>query len=315
MSAKRVTVFGGSGFIGRYVVKRLAAAGWRVAVPVRRIEQAKFLKPMGAVGQIVPVATSVSDPDSVAAAVNGADVVINLVGILHESGQQGFDAIHQQGAMHVARAAEAAGVERLIQISAIGADNESKSAYARSKAAGELAAKEAFPEVTILRPSVVFGPEDNFLNMFAWMASISPCLPLIGGGETRFQPIYVGDVADAVMSAIQRDDAKGKTYELGGPTVYSFRELIEFLLKEIRRKRLLVPIPFGIARIKAAVLELLPKPLLTRDQVTMLESDNVVAPGAATLAHLGVTPTALEIVAPSYLERYRPGGRFNPQQA
>ena len=316
MAMRTVTVFGGSGFLGRYVVRQLARDGWVIRVAVRDPKRAQYLKPMGVVGQVVPMATRLQDEASVARAVEGADAVINLVGILYESGKQSFDAVHHQGAKRIAKAAKAAGVKQLVQISAIGASAKSASDYARSKAAGEQAVRKAFKEAVILRPSIIFGPEDGFFNRFAAMARLSPALPLIGGGETRFQPVYVTDVADAVAAVLARPEAEGQTYELGGPKVYSFKELMQLLLKTIGRRRLLLPLPFSIARVQAAVLELvtlLPAPVappLTRDQVTLLESDNIVGKKARTLADLGIEPRSAEVIIPTYLDRYRPGGRF-----
>ena len=312
MSDRVVTVFGGSGFIGRYVVQRLARTGVRVNVAVRHVERAKFLKTMGNVGQITPVACDITAAASVARAVQGADAVVNLVGILYPSGHgHGFDAVHHQAAGAIAEAAKAAGARALVQISAIGADAESDSAYARSKAAGEAAVRAAFPEATILRPSIVFGPEDSFFNRFAAMARLSPALPLIGGGHTLFQPVYVGDVADAVLRALSDPGTQGKTYELGGPKTYSFKALMELMLATIGRRRLLVPVPFGIAEIQGAVLQLLPVPPLTRDQVALLKRDNVVAEGALTLADLGIEPTTLEVILPAYMERFRRDGHYS----
>ncbi len=309
--ARVVTVFGGSGFIGRYVVRRLACAGARVNVVVRDVEGAKFLKPMGDVGQIALMRGSVADPASVGLAVAGADSVVNLVGILYERGRQRFEALHHQGARRIAEAARAAGVARLVQVSAIGAEPGSTPLYARTKAEGEAAVRAVFAEATILRPSIVFGPEDDFFNRFAAMARLLPALPLIGGGRTRFQPVYVDDVARAIVDALDAPGAAGKTYELGGPRIYSFRELMQLMLREIGRKRLLVPVPFWAARIQAAFLELLPVPPLTRDQVRMLERDTVVAPGALGLAELGIQPTAAELILPTYLSRFRPRGRLD----
>lgn len=305
-----VTVFGGSGFVGRYVVRELAKAGLRIRVAVRHPDRAQFLKPMGAVGQIAPVLANVRDDASVAAAVAGADVVINLVGILAEHGRQRFDAVHADAAGRIGRAAAAAGARRLIQISAIGADPDARAAYARSKAAGEAAARAAFPGATVLRPSIVFGPEDDFFNRFAAMAKIAPALPLVDGGRTRFQPVYVDDVADAVMAALRTEASVGKTYELGGPRVYTFRALMEFLLRTIGRRRLLVPLPACALWPQALVAELLPKPPLTRDQLLLLKRDNVVADGALGLADLGITATSIEAIVPTYLRRYRRGGDF-----
>lgn len=301
------TVFGGSGFIGRYVVKRLAAAGHIVRVAVRDPEAALFLKPMGSVGQIVPLYAPVTSEQDVAASLAGADNAINLVGILAERRKGGFQAVHADGAARIARLAAAAGVQRLVHVSAIGAAADSPSEYARSKAAGEEGVRAAFPAATILRPSVVFGAEDNFLNRFGAMAAISPFLPLIHG-ETKFQPVYVGDVADAVMAALTREDAQGRLYELGGPRVWRFEELLRYVLAQTHRDRRLVRLPGALVRLQAWVMEKLPNPPLTRDQLLLLGRDNVVAPGAAGLADLGILPEPLEAVAPSYLARYRPGG-------
>ncbi|WP_374380357.1 complex I NDUFA9 subunit family protein [Dongia sp.] len=311
MSQGLVTVFGGSGFIGRYVVQRLARAGWQVRIAVRRPDEALFLKTAGDVGQVTPIAANIRDDTSVAAAVAGADAVVNLVGILAEGGPQRFDTVQAKGAARIAAAAKAAGAKRLIQISAIGANPQSEARYARSKAEGEEAAKRAFPDVTILRPSIVFGPEDDFFNRFARMALMSPALPLIGGGHTKFQPVYVGDLAAAVERTLGDPATMGKTYELGGPRTYTFRALMEMLLKGIGRCRLLVPLPFAIATIKAAFLQLLPVKLLTVDQVRLLRHDNVVGANAAGFKELGLIPTPLESILPTYLDQYRPSGFYN----
>ena len=308
------TVFGGSGFIGRYVVKRLAEAGFIVRVAVRDPEAALFLKPMGGVGQVVPMACDVTKPALVAAAVAGAEVVVSLVGILFESRANSFAATQAEAPGTIARAAAAAGVRRLVHVSALGADAASDSLYARSKAEGEQAVLAAFPAATILRPSLVFGPEDGFFNRFAAMAGLSPVLPLVGGGQTRFQPVYVGDVADAVMAALARDEAMGRTYELGGPKTYTFRELMEFILATIGRRRHLVPLPWGLAMLQGRLGEFLPTPPITRDQVRLLRRDSVVAAGAPGLAELGIAPHAIEAIVPSYLARYRQPGR-RPRQA
>ena len=310
MARGLVTVFGGSGFIGRYVVRNLARAGWQVRVAVRRPDEALFLKTAGDVGQVTPVAANIRDDASVAAACVGADAVVNLVGILYEGGRQKFDAVQAEGAGRVARAAKVAGARRFVQISAIGADANSDSGYARSKAAGEAKVAMAFPGATILRPSIVFGPEDNFFNRFAKMAMLSPALPLIGGGNTRFQPVYVGDVAAAVAKAIEDAGTAGNTYELAGPRAYTFRELLRLMLNEIGRCRLLVPLPFALAMLKATFLQLLPMPLLTVDQVKLLKRDNV-ASGKPGLKELGISPTAVEVVIPTYLDRYRPRGHYS----
>ncbi|MDH3472563.1 MAG: complex I NDUFA9 subunit family protein [Rhodospirillales bacterium] len=314
MATRVVTVFGGSGFIGRYVVERLARQGWLVRAAVRRPSRAQFLKPLGDVGQVVPLRAPLQDEAAVRDAVAGADAVINLVGLLFEKGRQSFEAVHFQGAKRVAEAAAAAGVRHFVQISAIGADIHAEAEYARSKGAAEQAVRKAFPDAVVVRPSIVFGPEDGFFNLFATLARLSWVLPLIGGGKTRFQPVYVGDVADAILRTLTDPDCAGKTYELGGPRVYTFKELLELLLVQIRRRRLLVPLPFWAAELEAAVLELLPVPLLTRDQVKLLKHDNVVGRGALTLADLGIAPTAVELIVPTYLDRYRPGGRFNRRQ-
>ena len=311
MGYRRVAVIGASGFIGRYVVKRLAARGAVIAAIVRDVEAAKFLQPMGDVGQITRLAANILDEPRLSAAIAGADAVVNLVGILYESGRQRFEAIHHAAPARLGALAKAAGVKRLVHISAIGADPASPSAYGRSKAAGEQALATNFPEAVILRPSIVFGPEDHFFNRFAALAQVLPALPLIGGGRTRFQPVYVGDVADAVLAALDEPATSGRTYELGGPRIYTFKALMEFILAETRRKRLLVPLPFALARLQAAFLECLPTPPLTRDQVRSLERDNVVAPGARTLSDLGITASAVEAIVPPYLERYRRGGWFN----
>jgi NADH dehydrogenase len=318
MAAGVVTIFGGAGFIGRYVVQRLAKRGWLIRVAVRYPDEALFLKPMGAVGQITPVAANIRSDGSVAAAVAGADAVVNLVGVLLDRGKQTFNAIHAEGAGRVARAARAAGAGIFVQMSAIGASPDSGANYARSKAAGEAAVRAAIPQASVVRPSIVIGPEDDFFNRFAAMARLSPVLPLIGGGHTRFQPVYVGDVADAVVELIENPESASKTYELGGPRVYSFKELLELLLREIGRRRILLPLPVPVALMQALAFELVDKltlqcllpPPLTRDQVRSLSDDNVVAPNALGLGDLGIRPTPIETIIPAYLARYRPGGRF-----
>jgi NADH dehydrogenase len=283
-----------------------------VRVAVRDPVAAAFLKPMGNVGQVVIMKADLSEEASVAAAIDGVEAAINLVGILYERGRQQFASVHDEGAARLARLAAASGVGRLIHVSAIGADADSPAIYARTKAAGEKAVRAAFPEATIVRPSVVFGPEDGFFNRFAAMAMFSPALPLIGGGQTRFQPVYVGDVAEAIVRTLDDPAAIGQTFELGGPKIYSFRQLMELLLAQIRRHRCLINLPFAVADIQAALLERLPVPPLTRDQVRLLRRDNVVSPGAKGLGDLGIVPTAVETVIPSYLEIYRRGGRFRP---
>ena len=311
MAAKVATVFGGSGFIGRYLVQRLARAGWQIRLPARRPDAALFLKPLGDVGQIVPMAANIRDETSVRRAVEGASLAVNLIGILTERGRQSFDAVHREGAERIARSAAALGAEGLLHVSALGADPQSPSAYARSKAAGEAAVRAAFPDAIIFRPSIVFGPEDDFFNRFARMARLLPALPLIGGGRTRFQPVYVGDVADAMSAALAEQKWVGQIFELGGPQTYSFRELMEVLLDKIDRKRLLVPIPFPIAALQGALLGFLPNPPLTRDQVRLLKRDNVVSGLFPGLIELGVRPTAIEAVIPSYLDRFRRGGWYS----
>jgi uncharacterized protein YbjT (DUF2867 family) len=310
MRIRRTAVLGGSGFIGRYIVQRLAARGDVIPVGCRHAEEAKFLKPLGNVGQIATLNLAIGDGELLPAFLAGNDALVNCVGILRESGSQTFERVHHTGPARLARLAREAGIERFVHISAIGADPRSPSAYARTKAAGEAAVRDAFPTVTILRPSVVFGPEDQFFNRFAAMATISPVLPVIGGGHTRFQPVYVGDVADAVLKCLDDPVTAGRTYELGGPKVYTFRELIELLLGEIRRKRVVVDLPFGLAAFEARLMSILPTPPLTPDQVELLKRDNVVSSGAMTLAALGITPTAVEGILPTYLDRFRRGGWY-----
>jgi NADH dehydrogenase len=302
------TVFGGSGFIGRHVVQRLARQGYVVRAAVRDTEAALLLKPMGAVGQIVLLRAPVTSPEAVARAVEGAEVVVNLAGILAESRPGDFGRVMGEGAGCVARAAAAAGATGLVHLSAIGADAASPSAYGRAKAAGEAAVLAAFPAATILRPSVVFGPEDKFFNRFGAMARMLPFMPVIAGA-TRLQPVYVGDVADAVMAALARPEAAGRIFELGGPRALSFRDLLAWILQVTGRHRPLVALPARLARMQARVLERLPGKLLTRDQLLMLTRDNVVAADAAGLAELGIVPTPMDMVVPAYLCRFRPGGR------
>jgi uncharacterized protein YbjT (DUF2867 family) len=314
-----VTVFGGSGFVGRHVVRALAKRGWRVRAAVRRPDLAGHLQPMGIVGQIMPVQANLRYPDSVVRAVDGADAVVNLVGILYETGRQSFDAVQAEGPRAIAKAAVRAGISNMVQMSAIGADPESPAIYARTKAAGEKAVLAEVPSATILRPSIIFGPEDNFFNQFAGLARMLPALPLIGGGVTKFQPVFVGDVAEAVALALDGKTKPGAAYELGGPRVWSFREILEYILKETQRSRPLVPLPFGIAELQGRILELLPmKPLLTRDQVLMLKTDNVVSAAAKaaglTLEGLGVVPESVEAVVPSYLYRFRKAGQFDREK-
>lgn len=314
-----ITVFGASGFIGRYVVRALAKAGYRVRAATRRPHLAHELKPMGVVGQVQLVQANLRNPDSVARAVEGADGVINLVGILFEGGRQSFDSLQSEGAKLVAEKAAEAGIEHFVQISAIGADADSKSKYARTKALGEQAVRAAIPGATVLRPSIVFGTEDQFFNKFADMARFAPALPLIGGGKTKFQPVWCADVAAAAVAALESDAARGKTYELGGPEVYTFKEVMEFILTTIRRKRILVPLPFPVASLMGLggeISGMLPfvEPFLTRDQVKLLKQDNIVGISGeevGTLADLGIDPETVEAVVPEYLYRYRKGGQFS----
>jgi NADH dehydrogenase len=308
-----VTIFGGSGFLGRHVVRALAKFGYRIRVAVRRPELAGHLQPLGRVGQIHAVQANLRYEASVEAAAREADILINLVGILFERGQQRFDAVHARGAETVALAASASGA-RLVHVSAIGANERSSSHYARSKAQGEKLVLAAMPSAVILRPSIVFGPEDDFFNKFASIARISPALPLIGGGHTLFQPVFAGDIANAVVAAIEGRARGGTIYELGGPEVRSFKELMKFVLSVIERRRMLIPIPFALAKMQALLLQLMPKPLLTTDQVELLRNDNVVSESAKhegrTLAALGIDPVALASVVPSYLWRFRKAGQF-----
>jgi uncharacterized protein YbjT (DUF2867 family) len=301
------TVFGGSGFIGRYVVNRLAQRGFVVRVAVRDPVHAYFLRPMGVVGQIVPLGAPITDEAAVTRAVNGAQVVVNLVGILAERRGGDFQHIHAEGAGRVASLCAAAGVLRLVHISAIGADPNSPSRYGASKAAGEAAVRQNFPAASILRPSIVFGPEDQFFNRFARMAQLLPIMPVICG-ETRFQPVYVGDVADAVMACLGRADTAGELFELGGPRVWTFREILAYVLKETARRRPMLSVPSGIVRLMAAIGQLMPGRPFTRDQLLMLQRDNIAAPGTPGLPELGVVPTPVELVGPTYLRRFRPGG-------
>ncbi len=315
-----VTVFGGSGFVGGQIVRALARKGLRVRVAVRRPGKGYRLRMLGDVGQIEVVQANLRDAASVARALDGAEGVINCVAVMHEVGGQTFQTLHVDGAATLAEAAAAQGIERFVQISAIGADANSPARYGRSKAEGEAAVRAHVPTAVVIRPSVVFGQDDHFFNSFAQMALMAPVLPLVGGGETKFQPVFVGDVAAAVARAITDPDCAGKTYELGGPTAHSFKVLMELMLAEIHRKRALVPVPFGIAGVLGfggdlvvgahGVLGLIPLPPVTSDQVQMLKADNVVAPGALGLADLGIAPTAMEPILPTYLYRYRRGGQY-----
>ncbi|MBM9593789.1 complex I NDUFA9 subunit family protein [Roseitranquillus sediminis] len=313
--AKLVTIYGGSGFVGRYIAKRMAELGWRVRVACRRPNEALFVRTYGVVGQVEPVFCNVRDDASVRDVMHGADSVVNCVGTFDATGKNNFTAVQHQGAARIARIAGALGVTHLVQISAIGADEESDSEYARTKAAGERAVQEHFRHVVILRPSVIFGPEDGFFNRFADMARFGPVLPLVGA-ETRFQPVYVDDVAQAAVKGATGEAAPG-TYELGGPDVNTFRELMKQMLGAIRRRRLIASMPFWMAGLMGRAFGLLnritlglaPQPI-TLDQVRSLRRDNVVAEGAKGLEDLGIVPTSIEAVIPSYLWRFRPSGQF-----
>lgn len=331
MSAQVVTVFGGTGFIGRHVVQRLARQGWRIRVATRRPDRALFLKPLGDVAQIVPMPVAFGRDETIKRAVEGADAVINLVGILSEAPGRRFAELHAQLPGRIGRAAKAAGAGRFIQMSSIGADPASPAAYARSKAAGEAAVREAFPGATILRPSVVFGPEDKFFNMLGSLSRIAPAIPLFfsglpklaldgiflspsfpNAGANRMQPVYVGDVADAVLAVLLDPGTAGRTYELGGPTVYSFRQVVELALAEGGRRRCLLPVPFFALQAAAFFAQAIPFSPLTPDLVRLMKVDNVVAPGADGLAVLGITPTAAELILPTYMHIYRSGRAGKP---
>ena len=311
-----VTVFGGSGFVGRYVVRALATDGWRIRVAMRRPHLAPELRVMGDVGQIELMQANIRFPDSVGRTLEGAAAVVNLVGVLYEAGRQDFEALHTAAAKSLAEQAAGVGVERFVQVSAIGADASSPSKYAQTKARGEQAVRTALPQASVVRPSIVFGPEDDFFNRFSAMANLSPVLPLIGGGTTRFQPVYAGDVGAAIAAALRDPLTAGRTFELGGPGVYTFRELMELMLRETRHRRALVPVPIPLARIMGQSGDLQAKllpflaPQITTDQVAMLQRDNVADPGLPGLEALGVAPTALEAVLPTYLWKYRKGGQF-----
>jgi uncharacterized protein YbjT (DUF2867 family) len=317
-----VTVFGGSGFVGRHVVRALAQAGWRVRVACRRPDLAFHLQPLGRVGQIQLVQANVRYPASVASAVKGADAIVNLVGVLTPRGRQGFEAVHAFGARTIALAAKLAGIETFIHVSAIGADENSEASYARSKGLGERGVREALPSASIVRPSIIFGPEDDFFNRFAAIARLSPVLPLFGGGNTKFQPVYVGDVANAITRLCE-GDISGHTFELGGPDVKSFEELMRYICAETGRSRLFAPIPWGLAKVPAFGLELANKLsfgiwpdwlTVTRDQIELLKSNNVVSTNAAaegrTLQGLGIQPESFDTIVPTYLYRFRKAGQF-----
>ena len=313
-----VTVFGGSGFLGRHVVRALAGRGYRVRVAVRRPDLAGYLQPIGQVGQIHAVQANLRYPDSVKAAVRDADAVVNLVGILFEHGRQRFDAVMAAGAETVARAAAAAGTS-LVHVSAIGADADSAAHYARAKARGERRVLAAQDTAIVMRPSIVFGPEDDFFNRFAGLACLSLALPLPGGGHTRFQPVFAGDVAEAIAKAVDGELKPGTIYELGGPDVRTFRQLMQFILATTQRSRLLVPVPFALLKLQAAFLQFLPTPPITPDQVELLKRDNVVSETAQrdgrTLEGIGITPESIDVIVPTYLWRFRKTGQFNPHVA
>jgi len=313
-SAKLVTVFGGSGFLGRYVVQALARRGHRIRVAVRRPDLAGHLQPLGMVGQIKPIQANLRYRWSVDRAVEGADAVINLVGILAESGRQTFDAVQALGPRAVGEAARAQGISSVVHVSAIGADQPSTAGYMHSKAEGEAGIREVMPQVVIVRPSILFGPEDDFFNRFAAMARLSPVLPLIGGGRTRFQPVFAGDVGEAIARAVDGSAERGAIYELGGPKVLTFRECLERMLQITKRKRLLLPLPWFAGRMMGRVGQWVPGKPITLDQVRMLMFDNVVSEDAKrdkrTFEGLGIEPTALEIVLPTYLTRFREHGEF-----
>lgn len=329
MTVRLVTVFGGSGFIGRQIVQDLARQGIRVRVAVRDPHKAAFLKPMGDLGQIAPIRVNVGDEASVARAIEGADAVVNLIGILYESGRRTFQAMHVDAPERIARLCAAAGIPRLVHMSALGADEASDAHYARTKAQGEAAVRRHMPDACILRPSVVFGAHDNFFNMFGAMTRLLPVLPyyvkdayrmtrdehdrpaidLSGNGGPRFQPVYVGDVSEAALACLHRKDLRGQTFELGGPRAYTMREIMELVAEQAERRTRVVAVPFWVARIQAKVLGLMPKPLITPDQVRLLERDNIVTGTLPGLEALGIAPTAAEAILPTYMTRFRPHHR------
>lgn len=306
-----VTVFGATGFIGRYVVRQLARHGAQVRVATRNTDAANFLRPLGDVGQVVPVPVNLAKADAAALdkLIAGSDGVVNLVGLLAEGGGQKFSRLQAEAPGLLAEAAARNGVKRFVQISAIGADADSDAEYAETKARGEAAVKAAFPAATILRPSIVFGPEDKFFNRFAGMARSLPVVPLVGA-DTKFQPVYVGDVAAAVMAGLTKPETAGQTYELGGPRCYSFTELVQFIADTIKVSPVILPLPLPVGKFMALFMQMLPGKPLTLDQVKLLQKDNVVAEGALTLADMGIVGESIEAVVPTYLARFRPGGRF-----
>ena len=310
MKNKTVTVIGGAGFLGRAIVERLAKSGARIVILCRNADKAKMLKPLGNVGQITAISGDALDDDVLRSVIEPADYVINLIGILAPSGKQTFQATQAELPKRIADIASASSVEKIVHISAIGADLKSKSHYGVTKVEGERALLRGFSPVTILRPSIVFGPGDGFFNRFGRMAMIAPALPLIGGGKNKMQPVFVGDVADAVMVSLTNSQTDNQIYELGGPTAYSFRELMELTLKAVGRKRALISVPFGFMHLPASFAQLLPNPPLTRDQLYLLEQDNVVSKKAKGFADLGITPQPVEAHIFDYLAHLRPGGRF-----
>ena len=319
MTKGLITVFGGSGFLGKYVIRELVKEGWRVRVPVRRPHTAQELKVIGNVGQVQLVQANLRFEKSVQRAVAGSDAVINLVALLFEEGKQSFESLHVRGAEMLAKAAAAEGVSNFVQVSAIGADAQSDSDYSRTKAEGEQAVRDAIPMADIMRPSIIFGAEDQFFNRFAAMAQLAPALPLLGGGTTKFQPVYVGDVAQAIAK-VASQGTSGKTYELGGPRTYSFKELMQFMLETIDRKRILAPVPWFAANMMGFAGEIsgmapFVKPFLTRDQVKNLKIDNVVADDALSFADLGIRLETIEAIVPTYLGRYRKYGQFHEKRA
>ena len=312
-----VTVFGGSGFVGSQAVRQLAKAGWRIRVAVRNPNLAHAMRLAGDVGQIDIVQANVRNEPSLRRALAGASASVNLVAVMRETGRQGFQAVHVMGARNVATAARAEGVTRVVQVSALGADPNSESKYARTKAEGEAAVREIYPDAVVVRPSIVFGPGDHFFNRFAAMAQTSPALPLIGGGQTRFQPVFVGDVARALAQVVEAPEAAGQTYELGGPAAFSFRELMQMMLAQIGKRRFLAPIPWPMANLLGAAGDLagmVIAPPITSDQVILLKADNVASGAYPGLPELGITPTTLEAVLPTYLYRYRKGGQYADQE-
>ena len=313
-----VTVFGGSGFVGTQTVRQLAKAGWRIRVAVRNPGLAYRMRLMGDVGQIDVVQANLRNAPSLDRALEGASAAVNLVGVLYETGRQGFESVQAMGARNVAEAARRAGVSRMVQMSALGADANSTSKYARSKAEGEAAVRAIYPDAVVVRPSIIFGPGDGFFNRFAGMAQFSPALPLIGGGHTRFQPVYVTDVARALAQAVSDPDLAGQTLELGGPGVFSFRELMQMLLAQTGQRRALIPVPFPMASLLGTVAgwsRVVIAPPLTADQVELLKSDNVVSGAYRGLAELGITPTTLDAILPTYLYSFRRGGQYADQEA